>query len=233
MRLNKYLTTANYCSRREADRLIEAGKVKLNGKIAKLGEKVQEGDEVRVPGQVLELEAEPIYLVFNKPVGVISTSDPKSRNNIINAVNSPERVYPVGRLDVATSGLILMTNDGELVNQVLKAENKIEKEYMVEVDKKLSPDFLDRMRHGMNIGSKKKTLPARVDKINDRQFTITIVEGRKRQVRRMCERGGYEARGLSRIRIGNLKLGNMLPGQTKKISRNRIHKLLGLWANIQ
>lgn len=228
MRINKYLTTANYCSRREADRLVKAGKVKINGQRAQLGDQVEEGDRVQVPGQTLELETEPIYLAFNKPVGVISTSDPKARNNIINAVNSPVRVYPVGRLDVATSGLIIMTNDGELVNKVLKAENKIEKEYLVEVDKKLKPEFLDSMRHGMNLGSKKKTLPARVEKINDRQFSITIVEGRKRQVRRMCERGGYEARGLSRVRIGNLKLGKMLPGQIKKISKNRIHKMLGL-----
>ncbi|MBU0530910.1 rRNA pseudouridine synthase [Patescibacteria group bacterium] len=228
MRINKYLTTANYCSRREADRLIEAGKVKINGKRAKLGDQVEEGDRVEVPGQVVELEAEPVYLAFNKPVGVITTSDPNSRNNIINAVNSPVRVYPVGRLDVATSGLIIMTNDGELVNKVLKAENKIEKEYLVEVDQKLTPEFLDHLRHGMNLGGRKKTLPARVEKINDRQFSITIVEGRKRQVRRMCERGGYEARGLSRVRIGNLKLGNLLPGKSKKIAKNKIYHLLGL-----
>jgi 23S rRNA pseudouridine2604 synthase len=228
MRINKYLTTANYCSRREADRLIEAGKVKLNGKRAKLGDQVEEGDRVEVPGQVIELEAEPVYLAFNKPVGVITTSDPNSRNNIINAVNSPVRVYPVGRLDVATSGLIIMTNDGELVNRVLKAENKIEKEYLVEVDQKLTPEFLEAMRHGMNIGSRKKTLPAKVEKINDRQFSITIVEGRKRQVRRMCERGGYEVKGLTRVRIGGLKLGNLLPSKTKKISKNKIYFLLGL-----
>ncbi len=208
--------------------MIRAGKVKINGRRAKLGELVQEGDRVEVPGQVIELEAEKIYLAFNKPVGVICTTDPKARNNIINAVNSPVRVYPVGRLDVATSGLILMTNDGEIVNKILKAENKIEKEYLVEVDHKLTDEFLTQMRKGMNIGSRKKTLPAKVEKINDRQFSITIVEGRKRQVRRMCERGGYEAKGLTRVRIGKLRLGKLPVGKSKKISKKKIKSLLGI-----
>ncbi len=226
VRINKYLATAGYCSRRQADRMIEAGQVKINGKRAKLGDQVKEGDRVQVPGQTLELEQEKIYLLFNKPVGVITTTDPTAKNNIINAVNSPDRLFPVGRLDVASSGLIILTNDGELVNKVLKAENKIEKEYLVAVDKKITPTFLETMEHGVNIGSKTKTLPAEIKKINDRTFTITIVEGRKRQVRRMCENLGYEVEGLSRIRIGGLKLGKLEPGKSKRIAEKKIKHLL-------
>lgn len=228
MRINKYLATAGYCSRREADRMVEAGRVKINGKRAKLGDHVKEGDKVQVPGQTLELEQEKIYLLFNKPVGVITTTDPTAKNNIINAVNSPDRLFPVGRLDVSTSGLIILTNDGELGNKVLKAENKIEKEYLVAVDKKITSSFLETMERGVNIGGKTKTLPAKIKKINDRTFTITIVEGRKRQVRRMCENLGYKVEGLTRIRIGGLDLGKLEPGKSKRISEKKIKHQLGI-----
>lgn len=227
MRINKYLTQANYCSRREADRLIEAGKIKINSQKAKLGDQVGSSDKVFIDRNQIELDQiEKIYLAYNKPVGVICTTDPKAKGNIVSAVGSPERVYPVGRIDVASSGLILLTNDGDLVNKILKAENKVEKEYIVEVDHKITPGFLDKMHHGVNIGARRKTLPAYVKKINDRNFSITIMEGRKRQVRRMCEALGYEATGLIRVRIGNLTLGKLAPGQSKRISKQKIEALL-------
>lgn len=227
MRINKYLAEANYCSRREADRLIEAGKVKINGRRAKLGDQVKEGDKVQVPGQTLELETTKIYLVVNKPVGVICTTDKNARNTIVNMVASPERVYPVGRLDVNTAGLIIMTNDGDLVNRVLKAENKIEKEYVAEVDRKISPEFLAKLQKGVMLG-RRKTLPAQIKKINSRAFSITIIEGRKRQVRRMCEAQGYEVKSLTRVRIGGLELGRIPVGKFKKLSEKNIKKALGI-----
>ena len=227
MRINKFLTQANYCSRREADRLIEAGKIKINQRTAKLGDQVGPGDKVFVGRNRIELDQiEKLYLMFNKPVGVICTSDPKARNNIINAVNSPERVYPIGRIDVKSSGLILLTNDGDVVNKILKAENKVEKEYIVEVDHKITDKFLEKMHSGVNISRGKKTMPAVVTKINDRNFSIVITEGRKRQVRRMCEALGYEATGLIRVRIGGLKLEKLPPGQTKRVSEKKLKQAL-------
>ncbi len=229
MRINKFLTQANYCSRREADRLIEAGKVRIGSRKAKLGDQVGPSDMVYVGRNRIELdEVEKLYLMFNKPVGVICTTDPKARDNIINAVNSPERVYPVGRLDVSTSGLILLTNDGDLVNKILKAENRVEKEYIVEVDRKITPQFIDSLHRGVNIGGRRKTLPAVVKKINDRNFSITIMEGRKRQVRRMCEALGYEVTGLIRVRIGKLELGKLRPGQSKRIAEKKIKHALNI-----
>ena len=227
MRINKFLTQANYCSRREADRLIEDGKVKINQRQAKLGDQVGPGDKVYVGrNQIVLDEIEKIYLAYNKPVGVICTTDPKAKDNIVSAVDSPERVYPIGRIDVASSGLILLTNDGDLVNKILKAENKVEKEYIVEVDHKITPDFISQMHRGVNIGTRRKTSPAVVKKINDRNFSITIMEGRKRQVRRMCEALGYEVTGLIRIRIGNLELGKLRPGQSTRISKQKIESLI-------
>ena len=229
MRINKYLTQANYCSRREADRLITDGQIKINKRKAKLGDQVGPSDQVFVGRNLIELDqVEKIYLIFNKPKGVICTSDPTARNNIINAVNSPERVYPVGRLDVSTSGLIILTNDGDLVNKILKAENRVEKEYIVEVDHKINQMFLDGLHRGVNIGGRKKTLPAVVTRINDRNLSITIMEGRKRQVRRMCEALGYEVTGLIRVRIGQIELSRLPVGQSKRISEKKLKKALNI-----
>jgi 23S rRNA pseudouridine2604 synthase len=229
IRINKYLTQANHCSRREADRLIEAGKVRIGTRKAKLGDQVGPSDMVYVDRNRIELDqVEKLYLMFNKPVGVICTTDPKARDNIINAVNSPERVYPIGRLDVNTSGLILLTNDGDLVNKILKAENRVEKEYIVEVDRKITPKFIDDMHRGVNIGGKRKTLPAVVKKINDRNLSIMIMEGRKRQVRRMCEALGYEVTGLIRVRIGKLELGKLVSGQSRRIAEKKIKQALNI-----
>ena len=209
--------------------MIADGQIKINKRKAKLGDQVGPGDQVFVGRNIIELnEVEKIYLIFNKPKGVICTSDPTARDNIINAVNSPERVYPVGRLDVSTSGLILMTNDGDLVNRILKAENRVEKEYIVEVDHKIKQSFIDTMHRGVNIGGRKKTLPAMVKRINDRNFSITIMEGKKRQVRRMCEALGYEVTGLVRVRIGQIELGKLPVGQSKRISEKKIKQALNI-----
>lgn len=221
-RINKYLTQANYCSRREADRLIEQGRVKINKRNAKLGDKVSVGDVVNVDGENIQSNnAEKIYLAFHKPVGVICTSDPKAKDNIIDAVGYPERVYTIGRLDVISSGLILLTNDGGVVNKILKGQNKVEKEYQVEVSRDISEKFLKVMRSGVYI-NKYKTLPAKVKQTGTRAFSIVIVEGKKRQVRRMCEKLGYDIISLKRVRIGKLELGNLKEGTYKNISLKEV-----------
>lgn len=222
IRINKYLTQSNYCSRREADRLIEQGRVEINNKKAKLGDKVSPGDDIVVDGERVKTDMQAkIYLAFNKPVGVICTSDPKAKDNIIDAVGYPDRVYTIGRLDVATSGLILLTNDGAVVNSILRGQNKVEKEYQVEVNRDISEKFLKMMSTGVYI-NKYKTLPAKIKKTDIRKFSIVIIEGKKRQVRRMCEKLGYGVTKLKRVRIGKLELGNLKEGQYKKIGINEV-----------
>ncbi|MBU2229021.1 pseudouridine synthase [Patescibacteria group bacterium] len=222
IRINKYLTQANYCSRRQGDRLIEQGRVKINDRKAKLGDKVSSSDVVNVDGENIQTSnADKVYLAFNKPVGVICTSDPKAKDNVIDAVGYPERVYTIGRLDVISSGLILLTNDGEVVNKILKGQNKVEKEYQVEVSRDISEKFLKVMRSGVYI-NKYKTLPAKVKQTGTRAFSIVIVEGKKRQVRRMCEKLGYDVFKLKRVRIGKLDLGNLKEGTYKNISLEEV-----------
>jgi 23S rRNA pseudouridine2604 synthase len=198
--------------------LIEQGRVEINNKKAKLGDKVSPGDDVVVDGERVKLDtSEKIYLAFNKPVGVICTSDPKAKDNIIDAVGYPDRVYTIGRLDVATSGLILLTNDGAIVNSILRGQNKVEKEYQVEVNRDISEKFLKMMSTGVYI-NKYKTLPAKIKRTDIRKFSIVIIEGKKRQVRRMCEKLGYGVTKLKRVRIGKLELGSMKEGQYKNIA---------------
>jgi 23S rRNA pseudouridine2604 synthase len=222
IRINKYLTEANYCSRRQADRLIEQGRVKINDRNAKLGDKVSTSDVINVDGEDIQHgNLEKVYLAFNKPVGVICTSDPKAKDNIIDAVGYPERVYTIGRLDVISSGLILLTNDGDVVNKILKGQNKVEKEYQVEVSRDISEKFLKVMRSGVYI-NKYKTLPAKVKQTDTRAFSIVIIEGKKRQVRRMCEKLGYDVFRLKRVRIGKLELGNLKEGTYKNISLKEV-----------
>ncbi len=219
IRLNKFLTQINYCSRREADRLIEAGRVFINDKKAILGDKIDsEKDQIFIDKKpVNQKSTEKIYLAFNKPIGVICTTDEKSPNNIIDALHYPQRVYPVGRLDVNSSGLILLTNDGEFVNKILLKEKNIEKEYEVAVDKTITERFISQMQKSFYI-DRAKTLPAKVEKIGDKSLRVTIQEGKKRQVRRMCEKCGYNVTQLKRTGVGKLKLGSLNYGQYKKIS---------------
>lgn len=221
-RINKFLTSANFCSRRAADRLIEAKKIRINDRLAVLGDKVGEGDHVFVDGkEIKSSETEKIYLAFNKPIGVICTTDKNSPNNIIDYIKYPERIYPIGRLDVSSSGLILLTNDGEFVNKILKAEEKIEKEYIVDIDKTINADFLKKMQKSFYIDGQ-KTIPATISQIADRRFSIVITQGKKRQVRRMCEKLGVNVVKLHRIRIGKLSIDNLKIGEYKKISKNDI-----------
>ena len=219
-RLNKFLTEANYCSRRQADRLIAEGQVLVNGRPAQLGQKIDpSADKVEVAGQLIgarKPRQEHAYLAFYKPAGIICTTDASAKDNIIDAVNYPQRIYPVGRLDVKSEGLIFLTNDGSIVNDILKAENKIAKEYWVEVSSPIEKDFLTHLAKGVYIDGR-KTLPAQVQKQGKKAFTITIIEGKNKQIRRMCEVMGYFVTKLVRIRIGNITLGRLKPGKYKSI----------------
>lgn len=217
-RLNKFLSEAGVTSRREADKLIAAQKVLVNGRIAVMGEKVEDSDEIVVEGRKIERSNKPkIYLAYNKPVGIICSTDPKAKDNIVDAIGFPERIFNIGRLDVASSGLILMTNDGEIVNKILRAEGRHEKEYVVTVDKTVTPDFMSKMRHGVQLEDG-KTLPSRVEKIGDEAFSIILVEGRNRQIRRMCETLGYQVKSLVRIRIMHILLGDLKPGEWRHLT---------------
>lgn len=226
MRINKYIAESGYCSRRKADRLIEEGWVKINGKTAELGSTVEESDKVTIDGEIISLEGKNnVYIAYNKPVGIICTSDPDAKDNIIDAVGYPERIVHVGRLDVASSGLILLTNDGDIVNKILRAENGHEKEYVVTVDKKMTRAFTDAMKKGVVLDDQ-KTRPARLKKINDKKFKLVITEGRNRQIRRMCEKLGYQVKTLKRIRIMNIKLRDLGEGNWRYLSKNERRELL-------
>ncbi len=205
VRINKYLSEAGYCSRREADRLIQRGIVLINGQIAIIGSKVTEKDVVTVSGKRIKKNLEMVYLAFNKPIGITSTTDREIKGNIVDYINYPKRIFHIGRLDKDSEGLILMTNDGDIVNEVLRAENNHEKEYIVHVDRKLSFDFFDKMSKGVPILDT-ITKPCIIDKIGDKSFKIILTEGLNRQIRRMCEYYGYNVTRLKRIRIMHIKL---------------------------
>jgi 23S rRNA pseudouridine2604 synthase len=219
VRLNKYLVSAGVCSRREADRLLEAGKITVNGKPATLGQKVDGTEHIVVNGKPVHARTEKhVYLAFNKPVGVICSSDPNAHNNIIDAVHYPTRVFHIGRLDVASSGLILLTSDGDIVNRILRSEGKHEKEYIVTIDRPIGREFIMRMASGVTVLGR-KTLPAVVEKTGERTFHITLVEGRNRQIRRMCEELGVNVKSLKRVRIMHIQLGTLPVGQWRMLTR--------------
>ena len=206
-RINKYLSEVGYCSRRAADKLLEEGRIKINGQIPELGTKVSDEDVVEVNGKpIRESEDKPIYIAFNKPVGIVCTTDTKrERDNIIEYINHPKRIFPIGRLDKPSEGLILLTNDGDIVNKILRSKNNNEKEYLVRVDKPINPRFLEKMRNGVPILDT-VTKKCEVEKIDDMTFRIVLTQGLNRQIRRMCEFLGYEVKKLKRIRIMNIKL---------------------------
>lgn len=218
VRINKYLADRGICSRREADKLVTAGKVKINGKPAEMGQKVTGEEAIEIDGKPIAANKPTrVYLAYNKPVGIICSTDPKAKDNIVDAVGYPERVFNIGRLDVASSGLILLTNDGDIVNKILRAEGKHEKEYVVKVGHKITPDFLQKMRKGVLLEDG-KTLPARVEQLSDNQFSIILVEGRNRQIRRMCEELIYSVESLERVRIMNIQLGKLPVGQWRHLT---------------
>ncbi len=205
-RLNKYISETGFCSRREADRLIEEGRVALNGKQAEMGTKVSPADEVRIDGKLVGARKEkPVYLSFHKPVGIECTTNQDVRDNIVDYINYPVRIFPIGRLDKASEGLIFMTNDGDIVNKILRARNNHEKEYIVTVDKPITERFILRMGSGIPILDT-VTRKCKVEQVSKYVFRIVLTQGLNRQIRRMCEYLGYEVTALKRIRIINISL---------------------------
>lgn len=206
-RINKFLSEVGYCSRRAADKLIEQGRVTINGKVPEMGAKIIEGDVIRVDGKIItEKKDKPVYLAFNKPVGIVCTTDTRvEKNNIIDFINYPKRIFPIGRLDKPSEGLIFLTNDGDIVNKILRARNHHEKEYLVTVNKPITGKFLEKMRKGVPILDT-VTRKCEVVEISKYQFKIILTQGLNRQIRRMCEYLGYEVKKLKRVRIMNISL---------------------------
>ena len=226
-RLNKAISETGYCSRREADRLIEQGKVKVNDTIAGLGVQVSENDQIFVEGKLISNNVKLIYLAFNKPVGITSTTDTTIKSNIIDFINFPERIFPVGRLDKPSEGLIFMTNDGDIVNKILRSKNNHEKEYVVTVNKKITPDFIEKMGGGVPVLDT-ITKKCTVTKLNDFAFNIILTQGLNRQIRRMCDYLGYEVKTLKRVRIMNVKLGNLKSGKYRHFTKDELTEVLRL-----
>ena len=227
IRLNKAISETGFCSRREADRLIELGKVEVNSKVADLGLKVSKTDVIFIEGKQISNNIKPIYLAFNKPVGITSTTDTNIKSNIIDFINFPERIFPVGRLDKPSEGLIFMTNDGDIVNKILRSKNNHEKEYVVSVNKKITPDFIKKMSGGVPVlDTITKICP--VIKIDDFTFNIVLTQGLNRQIRRMCDFLGYEVKTLKRIRIMNIKLGNLKPGKYRHFTSEELAEITRL-----
>ncbi|MDA9928374.1 23S rRNA pseudouridine(2604) synthase RluF [Flavobacteriaceae bacterium] len=206
-RINKYLSEIGHCSRRGADKLIEEARVTINGLVPAMGTKIQEGDIVAVDGiEVGEKEAEHVYLIFNKPIGIVCTTDTRvEKDNIIDFINYPKRIFPIGRLDKPSEGLIFLTSDGDIVNKILRARNHHEKEYVVTVNKRITPDFISKMSSGVPILDT-VTRKCEVTAINSTTFKIVLTQGLNRQIRRMCEYLGYEVQQLKRVRIMNISL---------------------------
>ena len=206
-RINKYLSEVGFCSRREADRILEQGRITVNGAAPELGTKVSDEDEILVDGiSIRKTEEEHVYIALNKPFGIVCTTETKrEKNNIVDFVNHPKRIFPVGRLDKPSEGLILLTSDGDIVNKILRARNNHEKEYIVRVDKPITPQFLHKMRNGVPILGV-ITNKCEVEQIDALSFRIILTQGLNRQIRRMCEYLGYEVKKLKRIRIMNIKL---------------------------
>lgn len=227
-RLNKYISDSGFCSRRKADKLIEEGRVTINGKRAKLGDKVPDGAKVRVEKHLIDPDKkQEVYIVFHKPIGVISTLDTSADNSVLDYVDIGERIFYVGRLDVASSGLMLMTNNGDLANKITKSGDSHDKEYIVTVDKKMTRAFIDEMKAGVVIDGK-RTKKARVRKLSDNRFELIITEGRNKQIRKMCKALGYNVKKLRRTRIMNIKLGDLGAGNWRHLTKRERRELLNL-----
>ncbi|WP_347052820.1 23S rRNA pseudouridine(2604) synthase RluF [Flavobacterium olei] len=223
-RLNKFIGETGYCSRREADKLIEEGRVTLNGAVAEMGTKVSAADEIRIDGKlIVEKNEKLIYLAFNKPVGIECTTNLEVRNNIVDYINYPKRIFPIGRLDKASEGLIFMTNDGDIVNKILRARNNHEKEYTVTVNKPITERFIQRMGNGVPILDT-VTKKCKVEQISKFTFKIILTQGLNRQIRRMAEYLGYEVTALKRIRIINISL-DVPVGRYRDLTDDEIKEL--------
>ena len=225
MRLNKYLSDAGFCSRRQADKLIEEGRVTVDGIRAGLGQQVGSESKVLVDGKPVKKRSRPVLLAVNKPVGVVTTTAKDEPANIVTYLGYPERVYPIGRLDKDSEGLILMTNQGELAEQIAHARGRHEKEYLVTVDKAVTKDFVEKMSAGMRIGSD-RTRPCQVSKVSRNRFRIILTQGLNRQIRRMCEALGYRVLELKRIRILNITLQDLQLGEYREVAGEEYELLL-------
>lgn len=231
IRINKYLTEAGFCSRREADKLIDAGRVTINGKVPELGTRITEGDEVKVDGKpILPPKEEHTYIALNKPVGIVCTTDTRvEKDNIIDFINYPKRIFPIGRLDKPSEGLILLTSDGDIINKILRARNNHEKEYLVTVDRPVTADFVKRMGGGIPILDT-VTRKCEVEQTGRFTFRIILTQGLNRQIRRMCEYLGYAVLKLQRIRIMNIRLDTPV-GKWRHLSKAELVELNRLIGN--
>lgn len=227
--LNKYISGTGICSRREADVWIAAGRITINGNVAVKGNRVFDGDQVLLDGKPLKAKPETLYIAFNKPIGVVCTTDPKEPKNIIRFINHPQRLFPVGRLDKDSQGLIFLTNDGDIVNKILRAGNRHEKEYIVQVAQQVTAQFVKQMSEGLPILGT-TTQKCRVEQIDGHTFKIILTQGLNRQIRRMCEFLGYEVVRLKRVRIMHITLGKLRPGQWRTLTREEAHALRALVA---
>ena len=230
VRLNKYLSDAGVCSRREADRLIESGRVTVDGKMASPGTKVEPGQEVRIGKKVIKNHTEKIVLAVNKPAGIVCTEDKKEKKNIIRYLNYPVRVTYAGRLDKDSEGLLIMTNDGDLINGMMRARYGHEKEYKVTVNQPITDEFVYKMASGVRIIDREKkmdviTRPCKVEKIGKYTFTIILTQGLNRQIRRMCDALGYKVTRLVRVRIMNVKLGGLKTGAVRTLTEQELKEL--------
>lgn len=231
MRLNNYISSSGFCSRREADKLISAGKVTINSKKAVIGQVVNKGDIVKVNNKIIKEKKERVYIALNKPVGITCTTERHVKGNIIDFVNYSERIFPIGRLDKPSEGLILLTNDGDIVNKILRQENNHEKEYLVTVNKNITNDFIEKMSKGVRIFNpvNKKYVTTKkcvVSKVNNNTFKIILTQGLNRQIRRMCEVLGYEVKKLQRIRIMNLTLKGLPTGKWRRLTKEEVKNLI-------
>ena len=223
IRINKFLSEAGFCSRRGADKIISQGRVYINRKIAVLGSKVSRDDLVKVDGELISKIEEKIYIAFNKPVGIECTGNQKVKNNIIDYINFNKRLFTIGRIDKDSEGLILLTNNGDIVNNVLRAENKKEKEYLVTLNKKIDKDFIQKMRSGVRIMGR-LTKKCYVEKTYEDQFKIVLTQGLNRQIRRMCNSLGYRVTKLKRIRVMDIELDTKV-GEYRFLNENEIKQL--------
>ncbi len=225
-RINKYISDSGFCSRREADKMIERGRVFINGRRPEIGVKVGPNDEVEVDGEIISVKTEKVYLAFNKPTSVTCTTDSKDRSNIIDYINFDERIFPIGRLDKMSEGLIFLTNDGDVVNKILRAGNRHEKEYEVEVNREVTSKFLERMGNGVHINGT-RTKRCKVSRVDKFRFKIILTQGLNRQIRKMCEELGYGVKKLKRVRIMNVRLGNLGKGRWRYLTEKEIKDIMG------
>ena len=224
-RINKYLSEVGYCSRRRADKLIEEGKVKINGKVSEIGTKIEDCDLVEVEGQRIEksTKQKKIYLAFNKPAGIVCTTNKVETDNIIDFIKYPKRIFPIGRLDKSSEGLIFLTNDGDIVNKILRARNNHEKEYIVIVNRPINREFIKRMSNGVKILDT-TTKNCFVKQLGEKKFKIILTQGLNRQIRRMCEFLGYKVQTLKRVRIMNIKL-DLPTGKYREFTKEELVEL--------